>query len=198
MHRSTPLLLAFVLAGCPSAGNDLLPSCTTPDDLEQNTMVATVGGDAWTGTTAGYQLVAGPAMQVSATGQDDDGDTVNVVLRLLTSTVFSVAEDEETVETAEGVGIEDALANQETPYDFDLGDANDQGANATVTTTPPSMSTGEGDGAGFLSISFIGVPADGQEGDPEEVHGCFAMTAASQDGSNTVEITDGGFRLLAF
>ncbi|MCO4770268.1 MAG: hypothetical protein KDA24_09585 [Deltaproteobacteria bacterium] len=201
MNRPTPVLLAFVLlsaslAGCPSAGDDLLPSCTAPDDLALNTVSAQVEGDAWIGATAGFQIVAaGPAMQVSATGQDDDGDTVNVVLRLLRSSVHSVAEDGETVEVDEGVAIEEALSAQETPYDFVLGDANDEGANATVTTSGPSMSTGEGDAEGFLRFTSVGVPADADEGAPEEVVGCFNLTAVSQDGSNTVSITDGAFRL---
>ena len=201
MTRSTPLLLAFVLpilAGCPSAGDDRLPSCVVPDDMGLNTVVANVDGDAWVGDTSGYQTVAGPAMQVSATGQDDDGDSVNIVLRLLRGAVWSIDEETDEMVVDEGALIEDALADQDAPYDFEMGDANDQGANATVTRSPqPSMSTGEGDGTGFLRITFIGVPADAQDGAPEEVVGCFELDASSQDGSATVSLTDGGFRLTA-
>jgi hypothetical protein len=46
-----------------------------------------------------------------------------------------------------------------------------------------------------LRITSIGVPADGEEGDPEEVVGCFNLTASSQDGSQSVSVTEGVFRL---
>jgi len=158
-------------------------------------LTGVVDGDEWSGVTSGFQLIAGPALQMSATGPDDDGDSVNVVLRLLQSVEYSIDEESGEVEITEGTLIGDALDEKAAPYDFELGDANDQGANATVTKTPPSMSTGEGEGSGFLRITSIGVPTDGEEGDPEEVIGCFSLTASSQDGSQSVSITDGAFRL---
>jgi hypothetical protein len=196
MNRMTPLGLAFVLlCGCPSAGDDRLPQCTAADDLALNTLTATVDGDVWTGATNGASMNAGPSLYVSATGPDDDGDSVNIALRLLQGRVYSLAEDEETVQTADGELIEAVLADQQPPYDFTLGDASEDGANATVTKAPPSMSSGEGDGGGFLRITAVGVPADGEQGDPEEVSGCFFLTAEAQDGSQSAEVTDGSFRL---
>gem|GEM_PF-4000088 len=168
-----------------------------PADQGLNTVSGVVDGDVWTGATAGFQLIAGPSMQVSATGPDDDGDSVNVVLRLRRATVWSIAEDDDTVLIEEGDLIEDALADKSAPYDFELGDASEHGANATVTKDPPSMSTGEGDETGFLRITSIGVPADGQEGDPEEVVGCFFLTATAQDNSQSIDITEGAFRMTA-
>lgn len=196
MNRMTPIALTFVLlCGCPTSGDDRLPQCQPPAEQDLNTVSGMVDGDVWSGVTSGFQLIAGPAMQVSATGPDDDGDSVNVVLRLLHAVEYSVNEESDEVEIAESTLILDALDDKAAPYDFELGDASAHGANATVTKTPPSMSTGEGEGSGFLRITSIGVPADGEEGDPEEVVGCFNLTASSQDGSQSVSVTEGVFRL---
>ena len=200
MHAARPalLVLALLLFGCPTSTDDRLPSCTPPDELVLNTMAATIDGEEWVGDTAGFQIIAGPALQVSATGQDGDGQTINVVLRLLRGTVWSVDEETDEVVTDTGADIEDALEDKETPYDFEVGDANTHGANSTVTISPsPSMSTGEGDGGGFASITGIGVPEDGESGDPEEVTGCFKFAAESQDGSSKVNLESGGFRLTS-
>ena len=195
--RLFPLVLLVLLLGCPTEGDDRLPSCSPPDEQELNTLSATIDGEAWTGTTTGYQIIAGPALQVSATGQDADGQTVNVVLRLLESTVWSVDEETDEVVTDDGDPIEDIL-DDEALADFDMGDANTNGANATVTVSPnPSMSTGEGDGGGFASITASGVPADGEQGAAAELVGCFAFDVESQDGSETASLTDGGFRLTS-
>ncbi len=199
---ATPRLLVLaafaLLLGCPTEVDDRLPSCAAPDEQDLNTVSGTIDGEAWVGATAGFQIIAGPALQVSATGPDVDGVTVNVVLRLLRGTEWSLDEETDEVVTDEGADIEEALDDAEVPYDFELGDANTNGANATVTISgSPSMSTGEGDGEGFARITSIGVPDDGEAGDPEEVVGCYRLVAESQDGSATVAITDGGFRLTA-
>lgn len=199
---STPrfLILALfaLLLGCPTEADDRLPGCTAPDEQELNTLSGTIDGEAWTGASSGFQMIAGPALQVSATGPDVDGVTVNVVLRLLRATVWSIDEETDEVVTDEGDTIEDALDDAAAPYDFDVGDANVNGANSTVTITgDPSMSTGEGDGGGFARITSIGVPEGGEAGDPEEVVGCFEFAAESQDGSADVDIADGGFRLTS-
>ena len=192
------LVSALLLAGCPSAEDDRLPSCSVPDDMALGTLSAVVDGEEWTGNTAGYQMIAGPALQVSATGQDADGRTVNIVLRLLRASSFAVDEETDEVVRDDDQDIEDILRDKETPYDFALGDASDVGANATVTISPdPSMSTGEGDGDGFLRISSIAVPSDGEEGDPEEMTGCFDLRAVTQNGDTGVDVVGGGFRLTA-
>ena len=186
-----------LLTGCPGGANDLLPSCTVPDDLEVNTVVGTVDGIAWSGTTNGFSAIAGPSIQVSATGANQDGAQVNVVLRIRTSTVFSVAEDGETVLEEEGENIQDLLDSDGFPADFAVGDATDDGANGTVVYPPGgAVSTGEGDGGGFLHIASWAVPADGEDGDPKELTGCFAMQAEAQDGTDSAEVVEGGFRLL--
>ena len=191
-------LFALVLVGCPSAEDDRLPSCTVPDDLEVGTVTAEVDGEEWTGATAGYQLIAGPALQVSATGADGDGRTVNIVLRLLRASSFAVDEETDEVVRDDDQDIEDILRDKETPYDFALGDASEVGANATVTISPdPSMSTGEGDGDGFLRITSIAVPDDGEDGDPEELVGCFDLRAVTQNEDRGVDVVGGGFRLVA-
>lgn len=196
--RLSMLALLALLLGCPSGTDDRLPSCTPPEEMEVNTLTATIDDEAWTGSTSGFQLIAGPALQVSATGQDGDGQTVNVVLRLLQATVWSVDEETDELVMDDGAEIEDALDDKETPYDFDVGDANTNGANATVTVSPnPSMSSGEGDGGGFARITSIGVPADGEDGDPEEVVGCFRFVVESQTGSDKAQVADGGFRMTA-
>ena len=199
---STPRLLTLalfvVLLGCPTQPDVRLPSCTAPEEQDLNTLSGLIEGEAWVGATSGFQMIAGPALQVSATGPDAEGVTVNVVLRLIRATEWSLDEETDEVVTDDGADIEDVLEDAEVPYDFELGDANTHGANSTVTVTgDPSMSTGEGDGEGFARITSVGVPEGGEEGDPEEVVGCFRLLAESQDGSATVNITDAGFRLTS-
>ena len=86
-------LAAGLLTGCPVPTGPQVPSCEVSDDVVLEEGTAIVDGDDWSGTNSLFQST-GTGVMIGFT-QDAQNQ---MTIRLLTSAVYSVNEELETIE----------------------------------------------------------------------------------------------------
>lgn len=182
--RAVALATLFTLFACAEEQQEPGSwSCDPPSDLDAGTVRATVDGAAWSGTTAGYQVLP---VGLQFQGYADD---VGLTFRLVESALQTPAEVEgQDPEFDLDDPIEDVLEDQETPVEFALGNGNRDGADVTVAVNgEAARSTGEGEG-GYLRITQMSEEDTGLR-----LTGCFFFEADTADGDDPLSATEGGF-----
>lgn len=150
MRRRSPivlLLLAALLAGCPTDEGPQPPSCTVEDELPAGELHAQVDGDDWVADQTMFQVVAAGMML----GFNVDAHNT-LTIRLRTSSLFSVDEETGEIIIDDGDDIADIHDDQAAPTDFSVGDGSRDGADVTLVVDDVTLHTSEADQEGFLRL----------------------------------------------
>lgn len=180
--RITPLLLLLSpLLGCPAPTGPQVPSCAVSDDVVVDEATAIVDGDEWTGTSSLFQSTGtGVMMGFTADAQNQ------MTIRLLTSAVYSVNEELETVQIDEGESAPD-LHDAGEDATFEVGDSDREGADVTLVVDGVTKHSSNAPEEGFLSLTY--------DPDAGTVNGCGWFDAEEQAGGDVSSVTDLSFAL---
>lgn len=189
MRRARLFAIFLPLSACtPEVTGPEAWNCETPDDIDDNSVVALLDGEAWAGTTGGYQLLS-TGLQVQGFAAP-----TGMTIRLVNSAVQippTIEGDEPDFD--EGDPIEDVIDDAETPVEFQLGDNSRHGADVSLNTgAEPARNTGEGsDSGGYLKLTGIEEQDDGAL----RLTGCFFYAADTSDRDALVTVTEGAFSI---
>ena len=190
LRRPASLLAAaaFALAasGCPSDSGVDLPSCAVDDETPTDGALVTVDGDAWEPVANPAQSLPSGVVQFSLT---EDANN-QVTIRLRTSAIYSADEETGLVVVDEGEPANE-LVDAGEGSEYEVGDGDRHGADATVILDDATLHTSNADAEGFLSVAFV----EDEDTGAVLFEGCGWFDAEEQGGGQTASVTDLSFRL---
>ncbi|MBJ94808.1 MAG: hypothetical protein CMP23_10105 [Rickettsiales bacterium] len=183
------LLLAASVLGCQGNSESRTPSCEVSEDLGANEMLATVDGSSWAAQSGGYQIAGAVGFISSFTV-----DANNLIsIRLHHTSTFSFNESSGLVDAEDGPEVAEVFEPGGGPYEFQLGAANREGGDVTLTLDAEVFHTSDADDGGYLYIETVG---EGDGPGAAEVRGCFFFDAGTEDG-DIASVVDASFAVTS-
>jgi hypothetical protein len=189
MRSLLPLLpLVLSLSACPPGADDPTPTCTVDDEQPAATLIADVGDARWEASAGTVNVSAAAGMNLTFT--ENAQNTASI--RLIRATEWSLDDAGEVVES-EGMALVSggalAFTADDLPLVVKLGDAAEDGGDATVVVDSSTHHSSHGDGGFLKLVEWI----EDEAGGAASATGCLQVDAGEQNGSSTASLSDGSF-----